>query len=149
MKLWDSLVEKTNQFLSFGDDSVGQKTPLTPSSPTLFDGAAISSLIPLRSYDAEHDMCINKDSFGFGLELAPMTGADDNAVNQIAQAFSQIEENSYCQVITEISNKVQTTLDNWAAYRTDPNPMLQKMTQERLTHFRKGINGSIFEKPFT
>ncbi len=148
MKLWDSLVDKANQFLSFGDDSVGQKTPLTPSSPRLFDGAAISSLIPLRSYDAEHDMCINKNSYGFGLELAPMTGADDNAVNQIAQAFSQLEENSYCQVITEISNKVQTTLDNWATYRTDPNPMLQKMTQERLAHFRKGINGSIFEKPF-
>ncbi|MBC8674317.1 TraC family protein [Aeromonas hydrophila] len=44
-------------------------------------------------------MAINSNSYGYVLELAPLNGADEETVRQLAQAYSSMGENVYGQII--------------------------------------------------
>ncbi|HAT3512992.1 TPA: type IV secretion system protein TraC [Aeromonas hydrophila] len=144
MKWFDSAAESVGKFFSFGDDEMGRATPHHPSTQSFYDGSALARLISLRSFDSETMMAINNNSYGYVLELAPLNGADEETVRQLAQAYSSMGENVYGQIILEISDKCRDQLDRWANSRTDPNPLIQKMTTERVKHLASGINGSIF-----
>jgi len=117
------------------------------ATQSTFDGGGIRDLIPYRTYDEDSKIFIQDNSYGFVLEAAPLVGADDSIVKQLAQTFAtQIPEMAWVTVLDWASNRVGEYLDAWERPRAAKGGLTAKVASHRVNHLKKAIHDSLYEK---
>lgn len=77
------------------------------------DYGRFSSILPYRYFDNDDDLYINDQSVGFSLELCPLSGANEEIINAIAEMIkNKIKEDICVQIMMVGNNKVGMQLDN-------------------------------------
>lgn len=75
-----------------------------------------SSILPYRYFDSDDDLYINDQSVGFGLELAPLSGANEEIINALSEMIkNKIKEDICIQIMMVGTNKVGPLLSNKGA----------------------------------
>ena len=95
------------------------------------------SLYPYRAYDEINGLYINKSSYGFILDVSPMCGATENAVNILTSMITDgIAEGATVQVINWASPKVGDKLQEWSDARKEEGGVYAKLAAKRLEYFK-------------
>ena len=80
------------------------------------DYARFSSVLPYRYFDSDDQLFINDQSIGFGLELAPLAGANEEIIHAISEMIkNKIGDDVGIQVMMVGNNKVGSLLSNFIA----------------------------------
>lgn len=80
------------------------------------DYARFSSILPYRYYDFDQELFINDQSIGFGLELAPLAGANEEIIHSISELLkNKISDDVCIQVMMVGNNKVGHLLSEFSA----------------------------------
>ena len=94
--------------------------------------AHLSDYFPIRFYDEETELFMNKDSIGFAIEIIPFLGADEFMFNSFTSFFENIlPENASCQIICDASPYIGNYIKNWAGKRKNSTPVFQNITNSR------------------
>src|SRR3990167_2752459 len=79
------------------------------------DYARFSNILPYRYYDTDDQLFINDQSIGFGLELAPLAGANEEIIQAISELIkNKIKEDVCVQIMMFGSNKVGGQLSKFS-----------------------------------
>lgn len=77
------------------------------------DYSRFSGILPYRYFDTDDDLYINDQSVGFGLELSPLSGANEEIINALSELIkNKIKEDICVQIMMMGSNKVGSLLSN-------------------------------------
>lgn len=80
------------------------------------DYSRFSSILPYRYFDTDDDLYINDQSVGFGLELAPLSGANEEIINALSEMIkNKIKEDICIHIMMVGTNKVGSLLSNQCA----------------------------------
>lgn len=119
-KNMSSLVNRFRSILTIADACDSECHDLVSSKPSQqelshllgMDYERFSHLLPYRYYDPEDKLFINSRSLGFGCEIAPLSGANEEIINGIAEAIKEVLDHKTCvQVMLFGSNKVSNCLE--------------------------------------
>ena len=81
--------EKIANFLgdanTYGTKALGQFKDFAK----LNDHSPFEYLLPYQAYDKTRQLFLNDDSLGFGLELLPLSGSDENQINRLVSMFNE------------------------------------------------------------
>lgn len=138
MNLVTNFIDKTAEHFGF-DKSVLKESfcyneelidNLTGSSVSLSD------YFYHRYYDTEEQLFfLEEDVAGFIFEIQPIVGVDEALLKNLDYLFNkELPYGSYLQFFLIASNDVSGILDEYSKSRTEPNPILQKLTS-RYTKF--------------
>lgn len=79
------------------------------------DYARFSNILPYRYYDTDDQLFINDQSIGFGLELAPLSGANEEIIQAVSELIkNKIKEDVCVQIMMFGSNKVGGQLSKFS-----------------------------------
>lgn len=80
------------------------------------DYARFSSILPYRYFDFDDELFINDQSIGFGLELAPLVGANEEIIHAISEMIkNKISDDICIQVMMVGNNKIGSVLSEFSA----------------------------------
>lgn len=92
------------------------------------DYKRFSSLLPYRYFDEQDRLFINSESLGFGLEVAPLTGANEEIIHAIADLIKNKLDHTVCmQVMLLGGNKVGNLLDKTLSGYTRSDDMFKQI----------------------
>lgn len=101
------------------------------------DYARFSSILPYRYYDSDDNLYINDQSIGFGFELAPLTGANEEIIHAIADMIkTKVKEDISIQIMLVGSNKVGDTLSRLMAPYHDQEGMFQTLATNQYQYLK-------------
>jgi conjugal transfer ATP-binding protein TraC len=95
--------------------------------------------LPYRAYDPEHKIFHNSGSIGFIMQVAPMIGGDERAVNMIQQMLAQnYPKDSVVEARCFLSPKVATKLNDWFVTRLLSGGIHKEMAKRRVQYLASG-----------
>lgn len=78
------------------------------------DYPRFSSILPYRYFDTDTQIFINEMSIGFALELAPLTGANEEIIHSLSEIIkNKIPDNISVQIMMIGTNKISDILENY------------------------------------
>lgn len=105
---------------------------------------SISELLPYRVYDEVNKLYINKNSIGFILETAPLTGADKKTVNILTSMITNgVPKDCTVQFTNWASPKIDHIIDKWAKPREEAGGVYKKLAQKRAEFLKRGAYKSL------
>lgn len=106
--------------------------------------------LPYRAYDPEHKVFHNIGSIGFVMQIAPMIGGDERAVNMMKQMLAQnYPKDSVVEAFCFLSPKVATKLNDWFVTRLLSGGIHKEMAKRRVQYLASGAWRSLAgEAPF-
>jgi len=104
----------------------------------------ISELLPYRVYDETNKLYINKNSIGFILETAPLTGADKKIVNILTSMITNgVPKDCTVQFTNWASPDIDYIIDSWVKPRKKAGGIYKKLAQKRAEFLKKGAFESL------
>ena len=123
--------------------ALDDKTPPIGSALGRFHRSRLSSYLPYRYWDEEHELFLQDRSLGFVLEITPLIGGDETTGRLLAELFTEgLPQGAICQVISYASPKIGPIVDDWAMTRSLGGAFYEEMAGHRREHFRKAAFGS-------
>ncbi len=129
-----------------GDDNSYGAKPITSFKEfnRLVEHSPLEHILPYQAYDSARQLFLNDDSIGFGLELMPLSGADENQITRLVNIFNEKlpeEANLHIQLIA--SQKIGQRLDEYYKTRSHFNESLTSLASRRVDYYNKGANTSL------
>ncbi|MCC2646639.1 MAG: hypothetical protein K0R02_704 [Rickettsiaceae bacterium] len=116
---------------------------------------SVAELLPYRTFDRAKNLFINDECVvGFILELIPTVGIDSSLEKNLKHFLNDdIPQDSYLQFMLLASPRIGGILSKWSAARTNPHPMIQKITEARKEFLgdlalSKDIRGTLVSRDF-
>ncbi len=140
----NQLGEKIAQLAGDGN-SYGAK-PITSFKDftKLVEHSPLEHILPYQAYDSTRQLFLNDDSIGFGLELMPLSGADENQITRLVNIFNEkLPENANLHIQLIASQKIGQRLDEYYETRSHFNESLTSLASRRVDYYKKGANTSL------
>ncbi len=106
----------------------------TEETPALFPDAALSDLLPWRSYDPERRLYHFAHGAGFLFEAGPLIGASEVAGNLHGTLLAQMPAGVCLQVLNWSSPGISGALDAWQDSRRNVSALIDEMAEARAAH---------------
>jgi conjugal transfer ATP-binding protein TraC len=104
----------------------------------------LSSLLPYETYDPETGIFLNKNSQGFMLEVAPLTGATEQTVSILGSLLTDVLPiTADLQCLLWASDKIGATLDAFAQERSSAGETFAWLAQKRAEFLKQGTLNSL------
>jgi conjugal transfer ATP-binding protein TraC len=105
----------------------------------LSGASAFDKYLSYRYYDAENSLFFSDANIaGFMLEISPVVGVDDALHKNLSHFFNdELPEHSYLQFLLVASHDVEDILQHWQKDRSNPDPLLNKITKRRADFVRE------------
>ena len=133
--LIEGIRENYQKFKKYFQAIDGDQEPLK-SEEASFEGKV--SLYPYRIYDEIHDLYINKGSYGFIIEVAPLCGADENTVKILTSMITDgVGEGYTLQIINWASPRVGDYVDRWKKERVKTGGIYKKLAEKRHEYYKQ------------
>lgn len=124
--------------LLFGESAVLSPDGMVSNAPML------ESYLPYRSFDSKDKLFVNRQSFGFVLELAPMTGADESVADILGQLFSDgLPSGLNIQIIYHQSARIGKMVGDWLFPRYAAGGIYRRAGEYRARYLRDGAFASL------
>ena len=107
------------------------------SQPDIFDGNAVSDLLPYRLFDPETGFYINAETTGFLFEVTPVVEASEVARNIHSILTANCPTGGGFQVLNWASPDLTTQFQTWARGRMRSTSLVTRMTEERIAHLHE------------
>jgi len=100
---------------------------------------AMEDYLSYRYFDEENNLFLSDgNACGFMLEISPIVGVDDAVHKNLSHFFNdELPESSYLQFLLVASHEVNDILNYWQAARTNPDPLLNKITKRRAEFIKE------------
>jgi conjugal transfer ATP-binding protein TraC len=144
MKSINQLGEKIAQLAGDGN-SYGAK-PITSFKDftKLVEHSPLEHILPYQAYDSARQLFLNDDSIGFGLELIPLSGADENQITRLVNIFNEkLPEDANLHIQLIASQKIGQRLDEYYETRSHFSESLTSLASRRVDYYKKGANTSL------
>lgn len=104
---------------------------------------AFDNYLSYRYFDEENSLFISDGNItGFMLEISPIVGVDDLLHKNLSHFFNdELPEYSYLQFLLVANHDVEDILDHWQSARSNPDPLLEKITKRRAQFIRERAIG--------
>lgn len=128
---------------------LGEKTefgapPFSKKSHEYTDQKALVTLLPYDAYDPDTHIFFNKNSQGWIIEAAPLTGASEETVNILASIITDVlPKDVHLQFLLWGSNKIGEILDQFEAKRRGQGDMFEWLAKKRVDFLKKGSQQSL------
>ena len=112
----------------------------------LLKGCGLGVFLHYQTYDEEYELFINRNSYGFILEVGVFTGFNEEVERELSGLFKNIlPEGSSIQFLLVASSRVGKILDKWEDARKNNPGLLYELAKERKAFFaRKATDGEDF-----
>jgi conjugal transfer ATP-binding protein TraC len=116
-------------------------------SRSSIDSASLTRLFPYVSYDEELRCFINQTTVGWGFELPPLTGANEQQIKVLHQLLTQILKDEVdIQFVSWGSDKISPHLDHWVKLRSQKGGILASVAKARAEYYEKGAYHSLLSQ---
>jgi len=139
--LYEDFANKVASFTGFGSTDIEN---FAQSKKALFEnsfngGVSLKDYLSYRYFDNKTENFLLKNSAaGFLLEIAPLVGVDDRIPKNLNQFFAkELPKGGFLQFLLLASSDVEDFLEFWGRGRTNPDPILKRITKERKEYLRK------------
>lgn len=126
----------------FGDAvpaGVGEKAPPAEVFNQFFEQYPLSSLLPYETYDPDTQLFHNKKSIGFIQEVSPLTGANEQTVQILANVLTDVLPPKLdVQCLLWASDKVGDVIDAFVAERSRRGEIFAWLAQQRERFLKTG-----------
>ena len=131
----------------FGESTrwgVGEKTPSPDELADFFAQFPLSSLLPYETYDPATQLFFNKNSQGFMLEVAPLTGATQQTVQILGSLITDVLPiTADLQCLLWASDKIGEGIDAFAAERSGAGDTFAWLAEKRAEFLKAGTLQSL------
>ena len=104
----------------------------------------LSSLLPYETYDPETEIFLNKNSQGWMLEVAPLTGATEQTVQILGSLLTDVLPiHADCQCLLWASDKIGATIDAFAQERSAAGSTFAWLAERRAEFLKNGTLNSL------
>jgi conjugal transfer ATP-binding protein TraC len=111
------------------------------------DASHFSALLPYRYFDEEYNVFVNEHSLGFGLELAPLAGADESIIESLSNLLkNKIPASIDVQFILWGNNKVGALIDQSTSKQAELGGIFEKMSLLSNRYFKQAAKDSFYNK---
>lgn len=112
------------------------------------DFYTISHLFPYNLYDSNSRIFINENSLGFLLEIEPISGFDESAIDRLSSCISSMEEFMTMSVMNYATPEIDGYLDDWIANKSqNKNIIFKSLASERVNYLKKQKFRPLFSNP--
>ena len=96
-------------------------------------GEPLKNYLNYRYFDPKTENFLLTDSAaGFLLEICPLVGVDESVVKNLNQFFAkELPAGGFLQFLLLASSDIDDFLEDWANGRTNPDPILNRITKDR------------------
>lgn len=106
--------------------------------------AQLAEFLPYRVYDPVRELFINDDSYGFSLEVMPMSGISTQRADVLRSALSRnVPDDVSVQLMLYQSPKIGTVLKLWGQARAGASAAHELMTKNRIKFLSDGVFNSL------
>lgn len=138
--LYEDIANKAAEIIGFSQTDI---ETFDRSKSSLFansfsGGESLSNYLNYRYFDeATQNFLLESSSAGFMLEISPLVGVDDKIVKNLNQFFAkELPPGGFLQFLLLASSDIDDFLNHWSAGRSNPDPIVQRITRERSSYLR-------------
>ncbi len=112
------------------------------------DFYTVPYLFPYNLYDQESKLFINDNSVGFLLNISPVAGFDESAIDRLSSSISSMEEFMVMQVINYASPDIENDLSLWQQDKSkSSNKIFSELSKKRVEYLKKSKFNPLFNSP--
>ena len=138
--LYEDIANKAANIIGFNQTDI---ETFDRSKSSLFansfnGGEPLKNYLNYRYFDPKTDNFLLTDSAaGFLLEICPLVGVDESVVKNLNQFFAkELPAGGFLQFLLLASSDIDDFLEDWASGRTNPDPILNRITRDRREYMR-------------
>jgi TraC protein len=139
-KLYEDLANKAAGLFGFSQTDIESFSAAKESlfASSICGGEPLRNYLAYRYFDNKNEVFLLRESAaGFLLEISPLVGVSDLTVKNLNQFFaSELPPSGCLQFFLLASSDIEDFLEFWGSGRTNPDPILQRMTRERKEYLR-------------
>ncbi len=135
----DQIIDKLNSiFNESADTGIKSKSLNAQLAKEVLSRYSLSDLLPYYYFDEQHDIFVNKHSFGFVIETIPLLGFSDEVEREISGLFKDtFPEGANIQFLLIASPKIGNELNIWQEKRNQQSPVIRALAQKRTEFLSK------------